>query len=295
MFAAGEQLGADPVSSKAFWGNNNCKGEKEEEIFSMELRQLTTESERGVFLARLEQAREQHGALFRENSKLQSANRQRLDYSRLYGLFQNDAAPANEMVAGIAMHDLNSFPQSCAEPDLSHLPADTVAECSDHWSLSNGAGMLAWAGLAVPIRLLGIQAVLAYLAAGEGACAHAGFYDLMGFVPAGPVVPHPFVEDAQGKKLPVQPVILQGEAFDTAMSALSQACIEYSDDARVFHLKNFIRPLVRRALVRSAPVTPGNLDTIQTSRARRAAARSVPITGRNLASIPASGPTRAAA
>lgn len=218
----------------------------------MELRLLTSEIERDVFLTRLDQARARQSNSFRANSQFRSINQQRLDCSRLYGLFQNDAAPAVEMIAGIAMHNLQSFPQSCAEPDLSHLAPETVVECSDHWSLSRGAGMLVWAGLAVPMRLLGIQAALAYLAAGEGACAHAGFYELMGFVHAGPVVPHPFVENARGEQLLVQPVIVQGETFTTGMNTFSQACVEYSDDARVFHLKNFIRPLVRRASVRTA-------------------------------------------
>jgi hypothetical protein len=217
----------------------------------MEFRLLTTESERNIFLSRLNQARAEHGTSFRETSQFQSANRQRLDCSRLYGLFQNETAPADTMIAGIAMHDLRSFPQSCSEPDLSHLPADKVVECSDHWSLSNGAGMLVWAGLAVPMRLLGVQAVLAYLAAGEDTCAHAGFYELMGFVPAGPVIPHPFVEDTRGEKLLVQPVIVEGDAFDNGVKVLSKACTEYSDDARIFHLKNFIRPLMRHASLRS--------------------------------------------
>jgi len=217
----------------------------------MELRLLTSEIERDVFLTRLDQARASQGNSFRANSKSKSINQQRLDCSRLYGLFQNDAAPAAEMIAGIAMHDLLSFPKSCAEPDLSHLPPETVMECSDHWSLSNGAGMLVWAGLAVPMRLLGVQAVVAYLAVGEDACAHAGFYELMGFVHTGPAVPHPFVENAHGEPLLVQPVIVQGETLSAGMSTFSQACIEYSDDARVFHLKNFIRPLVRRASARA--------------------------------------------
>ncbi len=220
----------------------------------MELRLLTTASERNLFINRLNQARAQHGGSFRENSLFQSVNRQRLDCSRLYGLFQNETAPTDAMIAGIAMHDLQSFPQSCPEPDLSYLPADSVVECSDHWSLTNGAGMLVWAGLAVPMRLLGVQAVLAYLAVGESACEHAGFYELMGFVPAGPVVRHRFVEDERGLTLPVQPMILHGNAFANAMKALSQACIEYSDDARIFRLKNFIRPLVR-ASIRSTPLS----------------------------------------
>ncbi len=236
----------------------------------MQLRLLTTHIERSVFLTRLDHARAEHGGTFRENSQSQIINRRRLECSRLYGLFQNESAPADEMLAGVAMHDLRSFPQSCDKPDLSHLPPETVVECSDHWSLSSGAGMIAWVGLAVPMRLLGIQAVLAYLAAGDTACAHAGFYELMGFVPAGPLVPHPFVENAEGEKLLVQPVMLQGEAFNHAMNALSQTCVQYSDDARIFELKNFARPPMRRPSVRTnlrrrIPAGIEHADTISAS------------------------------
>jgi hypothetical protein len=227
----------------------------------MEFRHLSTEAEREIFITRLEKARASRGAVFHETSQARLANRQRLDCSRLYGLFENDTAPAEAMVAGIAMHDLKSFPQSCSMPDLSHLPAEAVVECSDHWSLSTGAGMLAWAGLAVPMRLLGTRAVLAYLAAEGGESDHAGFYASMGFVAAGPLVPHPFVEDAAGEKLLVQPVVLEGDALEKVIDAFSKACIEYSDDARIFHLRNFIRPLVRRASVRPAPQVSGPVST----------------------------------
>jgi hypothetical protein len=233
----------------------------------MELRLLTSESELSVFLNRLTQARARHGSSFQENCQSRALNRRRLDSSRLYGLFRNDTAPAVEMIAGIALHDLRSFPQSCSEPDLSHLPPETVAECSDHWSLSNGAGMLVWAGLALPVRLMGIKAILAYLAAVDGICAHAGFYESMGFVTTGPVIPHPFVEDAQGRNVLVQPVLVQGEALETGMAAFSKACTEYSDDARVFHLKNFIKPMGRRTAGRlAAPNSPtlGSLAEVGT-------------------------------
>jgi hypothetical protein len=225
----------------------------------MEFRQLMTETERTTFITRLEYARGARGGTFRENQQFQAANRCRLERSRLYGLFENHGAPADQMVAGIAMHDLQSFPQSCSAPDLSHLPAESVVECSDHWSLSNGAGMLAWAGLAIPIRLLGVRAILAYLAADGGVGDHAGFYEAMGFVAAGPIVEHPFVENPRGEKLPVQPVVLQGEALIKAMTAFSKACIEYSDDGRVFYLKSFVRPLVRRASVRSGQIAAREL------------------------------------
>jgi hypothetical protein len=203
-------------------------------------------------MARLEEARTKNAA-FRENRELQALNRQRLESCRLYGLFESEIASADTMVAGIAMHDLKSFPQSCREPDLSHCPAQTVVECSDHWSLSEGTGMFAWAGLAVPMRLAGIKVVLAYLAADNPVAEHAGFYALMGFVPAGPIVQHPFVEQASGEKFPVLPVLLQGEAFENVVNAFSKACIGYSEDGRVFHLKSAMRHLVRSASMRRAP------------------------------------------
>jgi hypothetical protein len=221
----------------------------------MEFRKLSTETELSIFMARLEKARTKNAA-FRENRELQALNRQRLESSRLYGLFESEIAPADTMVAGIAMHDLKSFPQSCSEPDLSHFPAQTVVECSDHWSLSNGTGMFAWAGLAVPMRLAGIKAILAYLAADKTVAEHAGFYALMGFVPAGPIVQHPFVEHASGEKFPVLPVLLQGEAFENVVNAFSKACLGYSEDGRVFHLKNGIRHLVRSASTRCTPFYP---------------------------------------
>jgi hypothetical protein len=257
---------APPSALKHFRGTQSATEKKQEDFFPMEFRLLSTEAERDVFVARLEEARATRGSTFRENTEARIANRRRLESSRLFGLFENDTAPAEMMVAGIAMHDLKSFPQSCSAPDLSHLPAHAVVECSDHWSLSNGAGMLAWAGLAIPMRLLGTRAVLAYLAASGGESDHAGFYASMGFKPAGPIVPHPFVEDAQGEKLPVQPMVLEGEALDKVISSFAKACTEYSDDARVFHLKNFIRPLVRRASVRTAVCTP-NAPTVNSAAA----------------------------
>jgi hypothetical protein len=213
----------------------------------MEFRQLTTETARSVFIDRVELARRAHGKDFRSSSRSRIANLDRLEASKLYGLFKSAAADAEQMIAGIAMHDLESFPQSCPEPDLSHLPPRLVVECSDHWSLSGGAGMLAWAGLAVPMQLLGIKAVIAYLAAGLNESDHAGFYTSMGFIPAGPIVAHPFVETASGGHQLVQPVVLLGDALDNVIHAFAQACTSFSLDTYIFHLKQRVRPLVRHA------------------------------------------------
>ncbi|HLW70597.1 MAG TPA: hypothetical protein VKS22_08230 [Candidatus Binataceae bacterium] len=205
----------------------------------MEFRQLVNEAERDVFIEQVERARAAAG-IFRETSRMQSENRRRLAASQLYGLFKDEAASADRMIAGIATHDLEAFPQSCREPDLSDFIPRTVFECSDHWSLSSGAGLFVWAGLAKRIRVLGVKAVIAYLAAGDLANEHAGFYAAMGFVGAGPIVEHPFVEAAGGGYLRVQPVILQGAALVNVIDAFAA---EFSDD--VPRMRSFMRPLLR--------------------------------------------------
>jgi len=221
---------------------------------SMEFRQLTTETARSVFIDRVEMARRVHGKDYQGNGRLRAANRSRLEASRLYGLFNCEAGLAGQMIAGIAMHDLECFPQSCREPDVSHLPPRLVVECSDHWSLSNGAGLLAWAGLAVPMRLLGIKAAIAYLAAGTNESDHAGFYTSMGFMPAGSIVAHPFVETASGGRQLVQPVVLQGAALDNVITAFAQACTSFSPDTQIFQLKHRVRPFVRHACTRPTSI-----------------------------------------
>jgi hypothetical protein len=214
---------------------------------AIEFRELTDGTDRKTFINRVAEARTAHGKQFRFSQRLQAANRARLQASTLYGLFRDFSDSPDRMIAGIAMHDLKTFPQSCSDPDLSHLLPHTVVECSDHWSLSSGAGMLAWAGLAVPMRLLGIKAVLAYLASDQSESDHAGFYSLMGFLSIGSAVPHPFVEAETGGYQYVQPVLLYGAALNNVINAFAEACIGMSADARTFLLKPRVRPLVRYA------------------------------------------------
>jgi len=210
----------------------------------MELRLLTTDTERSTFCYRLEQARVTHGAGFQETSRMRKANRLRLTFSRLYGLFEDEAFEPRRMVAGIAMHDLESFPQSCKEPDLTHLPPRAVLECSDHWSLSRGAGTLAWCGLAVPLRLLEARAVLAYLAADS--VHHTRFYAAMGFRKAGAPVEHQYVEGPDGERLRVQPMTLEGAALVRTIEALSGLCTETLANNTVFRLRDRARPSISR-------------------------------------------------
>ena len=88
----------------------------------MEMRLMTTGSERELFGQRVTEARARHGGIFREVLGMRFDNRARLASASLYALFENESDSVEKMLAGIAMHNLQIFPQSCSEPDLGHLP-----------------------------------------------------------------------------------------------------------------------------------------------------------------------------
>jgi hypothetical protein len=205
----------------------------------MEMRLLTTEFECRSFAERVAEARARHGGIFREVSGLRFDNRARLSSASLYALFENESDPAERMIAGIAMHNLKIFPQSCSKPDLAYLPPQSVLECSDHWSLSKGAGMRAWHGAAIQVVRLQACAVLAYLAVGSS--DHMGFYAAMGFVKAGEPVEYPYVEKLDGTRPQVQPVILEGRALQKLTAGVSGLSVATLDNHRVIRFTNSVR------------------------------------------------------
>jgi len=193
----------------------------------MEVRLLTTSFQRRVFVERLRQARDEQLTHFTDVTDGRVDNRARLAASELYGLFADSGSPAEEMIAGMAIHDLEMFPRTCAGPDLSHWPERAVFECSDHWSLAPGAGMKIWCGAAIQIARRNPRAVLAYLAVGMS--DHWGFYRAMGFVPFGRPVQFTYLKSAAGFPW-VQPVILRGEALEKLVAASSQLPFETDDE-----------------------------------------------------------------
>jgi hypothetical protein len=211
----------------------------------MEMRLLTTENERNVFARRLADARARAGASFRDGGAAQAGNLVRLRSADIYALFEDDAEAAEGMTAGVVLHDLEAFPQSCREPDLSRFAPRSVLECSDHWSLSRGAGMRAWRGIAVQVVRRCPRAVLVYLAVGS----HSGFYTAMGFVNMGDAVEYPFLE-VPGQGAPwVQPMILAGEALARLTSNVHRLKIETADQYRTVRFDNSdrLRPVANRS------------------------------------------------
>jgi hypothetical protein len=212
----------------------------------MQMRLLATEGERNTFALRLAEARARHGATFRDAPLTRAANNVRLAAADIYGLFEReDDAPAR-MIAGVVLHDLEIFPQSCRLPDLSRYAPRAVLECSDHWSLSRGAGIYAWRGIAVQVVRRAPRAVLVYLAAGRS--DHAGFYSAMGFVDASQPVVYPYLEGPDQGRLWVQPMVLEGPALARLTANVHRLRIEATNDYRIirFNTCDRLRPSVAR-------------------------------------------------
>jgi len=204
----------------------------------MELRLLTGETERKIFADRVAQIRARHGNGFKERPRSRLAEIH-LSFGNLYALFENDGDPAERMIAGLMMHDLEMFPQTCPRPDLSHLPPRSVLEVGELWSRSMGAGTLARAGAAIMAGLLDARALLAYL----GAKPFDGttFYRGIGFVNAGEPVEYPYLETLNGEPIWAQPMILEGEGLARLTRAFKRLIIETRDNNRVVRFKNFMR------------------------------------------------------
>jgi hypothetical protein len=204
----------------------------------MELRLLTSEHERRIFAVRTEQVRAKNGVGFRERARSRWAQIH-LAYGNLYGLFENDRDPAERMIAGLAMHDLEMFPQTCPRPDLSHLPPRSVLEVGDLWSRAVGAGAIARAGAAILAGLLDAQAILAYL--GVKPFDGTPFYRAAGFVNAGEPVEYPYLETLTGERILAQPMILAGESLAKLTRVFSQLIVEASEDRSVLRYRNFLK------------------------------------------------------
>jgi hypothetical protein len=210
----------------------------------MELRLLTSKHERRIFAERVAMVRDQSGVGYREVSNGEIDNKERLAAADLLGLFDAPGAPPERMIAGIAVHDLEVFPQSCREPDLSHFSPRHVFECSDHWSLAAGAGVRVWYGAALHMARMRPLAILAYLAVGPA--DHTGFYASMGFKPTGIPVPHPYMKTAEGENLMVQAMVIEGERLRRWQAMIDGISAEASGSRIHLEATGKLRPLLRR-------------------------------------------------
>ncbi len=201
----------------------------------MELRQLTTESERRIFGQRMEEARAKRGVGFRETRR-SNVGRIHLEYGLLYGLFEHDEDPPERMMSGFVMHDLASFPQSYPQPNLSHLPARSVLECGELWSFAKGAGLLARRGATILAGLMQIRAFLVYPTVQPW--DQSASYVQSNFVKAGDPIIWPYCETNDGGGILVQPMVLEGEPLAKLLHHVFALGFATSDSMRRVRFDN---------------------------------------------------------
>jgi hypothetical protein len=201
----------------------------------MELRTLDTPERRKIFGDRLARARASVGLKFKEKSRSQLARIQ-LMFADLYALYTDEDEPDDAMIAGLAMHDLEMFPQTCPRPDLSHLPPRSVLEMSDFWSLSPGAGSLVWCGAAVAGSRHQPRAALVYLVVGQ--IDRTESYMTAGFVKAGEPFPYPYLETVDGREVRVQALVLEGEAMQRLIKVLSRMTAGVADERGAVRIRD---------------------------------------------------------
>ncbi len=201
----------------------------------MELRQLTTEGERRIFSERMEEARAKKGARYRETGR-SKVGKIHLEYGLLYGLFEHDDGLPEEMMSGLLMHDLASFPQSVSRPDLSHLPPRSVMEGGELWSYAKGAGLLAQHGALILAGLMQIRALLVYPTLKPS--DQTATYARSNFVKAGDPILWPYCELVDGGGIWAQAMVLEGEALANVVEAVFARGFTTSDSIRKIRFDN---------------------------------------------------------
>ena len=179
-------------------------------MMKLELRRIIDERTRAIYQQRMNEARGQLGARFRETPR-SAVGAMHLQHAQVYALYEHFEDTPDKMVAGFIMHDLGVLPQSYPYPDVTYLPPHQVLECGELWSLKKGAGILARRGAAILAGILQIKAIVVYPVAVPWDGTRS--YLETGFVRSGPPRSWPFCELVDGNPIYVQPMVLHGEAL----------------------------------------------------------------------------------
>jgi hypothetical protein len=127
----------------------------------MELRLLKSTEERQRFAHSLVETRVSKGAGFCETRR-SLVGEAHLAFGRLYALYDEQGPSPDEMLAGLVLHDLGTFPQSYPKPDLTHLPPESVFEVGELWAKAAGSARIARQACSILVGELKAQAALVY-------------------------------------------------------------------------------------------------------------------------------------
>jgi hypothetical protein len=207
----------------------------------MELRLMSSEAERKEFARTLAEARACRGAGFSE-TKRSVVGQVHLAFGRLYALFDEESPDPDQMLAGFAIHDLATFPQSYPRPDLTHLPPESVYECGELWATAAGGAQLARHAGFILAEIEKAKALLVYPIFKPWNLS----YVYKGFSRVGEPIEWPYARTLEGGKIFVQPMVLEGAALQSTLEAArsygyrtigDEACIRFNSPSPIYTKK----------------------------------------------------------
>lgn len=173
----------------------------------MELRLLSTTDERREFAHNLVATRISKGAGFSETRR-SLVGEAHLAFGQLYALYDNKGAEPNQMIAGLVLHDLGTFPQSYPKPDLTNFPPEAVMEVGELWAKAAGSAPIARQAGSILVGQLKAQAVLVYPIFKPWNLSRSYNYD---FDRVGEPIGWPYARTLDGGRIYVQAMVSQGE------------------------------------------------------------------------------------
>jgi hypothetical protein len=192
----------------------------------MELRQLSTESERLLFAKSLKEIRMIKGAGFCETQR-SHVGEVHLAFGRLYAFYDEQSPAPGEMLGGFVLHDLGSFSQSYPKPDLTHLPPESVFECGELWAKPAGAARLIRQAAWILLGQLEAKAVLIYpiFKPWNLTLAYKPAFEC-----AGDPIIWPYARTVEGGNILVQAMVSEGEQFRQLIEDASRYGFEASKE-----------------------------------------------------------------
>lgn len=217
----------------------------------MELRQLSTESERLLFANNLKEIRMVKGAGFCETQR-SHVGEVHLAFGRLYALYDEQSPAADEMLGGLVLHDLGSFSQSYPKPDLTHLPPESVFEVGELWAKPAGAARLIRQAAWILVGQLEAKAVLIYpiFKPWNLTLAYKPSFECVG-----DPIDWPYARTVEGGNILVQAMVSEGERLSRAIQDAGQYGFEASKELDLIRFNSPFRICNKRP-ERKTPASP---------------------------------------
>jgi hypothetical protein len=192
----------------------------------MELRLLSSADERQEFAHNLVETRISKGAGFSETRR-SVIGEAHLVFGQLYALYDDKSANLGQMIGGLVLHDLGTFPQSYPRPDLTRFPPEAVLEFGELWARAAGSARIIRQAGFILSGLLKAQALLIYPIFKPWNLSPAYDHD---FDRIGEPIEWPYALTLEGGKIYVQAMVSEGEKLERAVRVAGQWGFRATED-----------------------------------------------------------------